>query len=71
MENLGGKLHTTKAGIHEELVVLEQPDPGTQNLAFDFPQNQTNLLPSASVLICITVLSSSNFFFCKSIIDIL
>jgi hypothetical protein len=36
MDNLGGgKVYTTKAGIHEDLLVLEQPDLGVQNLAFE------------------------------------
>jgi hypothetical protein len=30
-----GTVYTTKAGICEDLLVLEQPDIGAQNLAFE------------------------------------
>jgi hypothetical protein len=39
---LESKVHPTKVGIHENPLVLEQPDLGVQNLAFDYKQHQTN-----------------------------
>lgn len=27
----GGKIYTTKAGIHEDLLIFDQPDLGVQN----------------------------------------
>jgi hypothetical protein len=35
MDNLEGKAYTTKTGIYEALLILEQPDFDTQNLAFE------------------------------------
>lgn len=35
-DNLGVRVYTTKAGIHEGLLILEQPDLGVQNLAFEY-----------------------------------
>ena len=37
---MGSKVHPTKVGIHENPLVLEQPDLGVQNLAFDYKQHQ-------------------------------
>jgi hypothetical protein len=44
MENLGSKVYTTKAGICEDLLILELPDLGVQNVACDYKQGQANLL---------------------------
>lgn len=40
MDNLGGKVYTTKAGILKDLLVWEQPDLGIQSLAFEYKQYQ-------------------------------
>ena len=36
MENLGSKVYTTKAGICEDLLILEQPGLEIQYLAFEY-----------------------------------
>jgi hypothetical protein len=37
-------VYVTKAGVREDLLVLEKPDLGVQNLAFSYKQHQTNPL---------------------------
>ena len=44
MDNLEGKVYTTKAGIDEDPLSSEQPGLGVQNLAFSYKQHQTNPL---------------------------
>lgn len=44
MDNVGVKTSTTKVGICEDLLVLEQPDLRVQNLSFEYKQHQTNPL---------------------------
>jgi hypothetical protein len=44
MHNLRDKVYTTKAVLHEKLLILEHPDLGVQNLAFEYKQHQTNPL---------------------------
>ena len=39
-----GNVYVTKAGVREDLLVLEKPDLGVQNLAFSYKQHQTNPL---------------------------
>ena len=39
-----GNVYITKAGVREDLLVLEKPDLGVQNLAFSYKQHQTNPL---------------------------
>jgi hypothetical protein len=39
-----GNVYITKAGVREDLLVLEKPDLGVQNLAFAYKQHQTNPL---------------------------
>ena len=44
MNSMESKGYITKAGICEDLLVLEQPDLGVQNVAFEDKQHQINLL---------------------------
>ena len=52
----GGKVCTTKAAISENLLILEQPDLGEENLAFEYmtaPDLPQYLSPWAAVHLCI------------------
>ena len=54
MDNLEGKVYTTKAGIDEDPLSSEQPGLGVQNLAFKYKQHLITPLyllpPARSVL---------------------
>jgi hypothetical protein len=60
----GDKVYTTKAGIHEDPLIVEQPDLGVQNLAFETKQDQTNLchmVKAVSTFIGFFVIAHANF----------